>query len=138
MADDSASQARIGGDLRPAKPPASRARRRRWSAKRRCPARSIWPHRKAWWRRRAAAAPPNALLVTLRSPASGGAPEADFALRRRGKEASLGRFSLDAAALAGLPAALRRRPRRVVLRPPPGTLLEREGVLPLAAQHDPA
>jgi general secretion pathway protein L len=49
----------------------------------------------------------------------------------------LGRFSLDAAALAGLPAALRRRPRRVVLRPPPGTLLEREAVLPLAARHDP-
>jgi general secretion pathway protein L len=100
-----------------------------------------------WWaermrellppRLRAGATPPNALLATLRSPASGDTPEADFALRRRGTETALGRFSLDAAALAGLPAALRRRPHRVTLRPPPGMLLEREVVLPLAAQHDP-
>jgi general secretion pathway protein L len=100
-----------------------------------------------WWaermrellpaRLRAGAAPPSALVVTLRDCAGGGAPDADFALRRRGREAALGRFGLDAAALAGLPAALRRRPRRVVLRPPPGALLEREVVLPLAAQHDP-
>jgi general secretion pathway protein L len=96
-----------------------------------------------WWiarmrellpaRLRGGAVPPDALLVTLSSR-----EEAEFALRRRGCEAPLGRFALEAEALAGLPAALRRRPRRVLLRPPPGALLEREVVLPLAAQHDPA
>lgn len=100
-----------------------------------------------WWaermgellpsRLRAGAAAPDALLVTVRAPDCDDGLEADFALRRRGRETALGRFSLDAAALAGLPAALRRRPRRVVLRSPPGTLLEREAVLPLAARHDP-
>jgi general secretion pathway protein L len=88
------------------------------------------------FRLRSGAALPDALLVTLLAPA-GDALEADFGLRRRGKETALGRFRLDAAALAGLPAALRRRPRRVALRPPPGALLEREVVLPLAAQRDP-
>ena len=96
-----------------------------------------------WWtarltellpaRLRAGTLPPDALLVSLRADG-----EADFALRRRGREAPLGRFALDPAALGSLPAALRRRPRRVLLRPAPGTLLEREVVLPLAAQHDPA
>src|SRR4051794_14661142 len=67
-----------------------------------------------WWaarlrellpaRLRAGAMPPDALLVTLR-----GDGEAEFALRRRGREAPLGRFALDPGALAGLPAALRRR-----------------------------
>jgi general secretion pathway protein L len=97
----------------------------------------------AWWtarllellpaRLRAGTLPPDALLVTLRPDG-----EADFAQRRRGRETPLGRFALDAAALGTLPAALRRRPRRVLLRPAPGTLLERAVVLPLAAQHDPA
>jgi general secretion pathway protein L len=95
-----------------------------------------------WWaarmqellpaRLRAGAVPPDALLVTQSPPG-----EADFALRRRGRETPLGRFVLEPAVLAGLPAALRRRPRRVLLRPAPGALLEREVVLPLAAQHDP-
>ncbi|TDH58441.1 hypothetical protein E2C06_32630, partial [Dankookia rubra] len=97
----------------------------------------------AWWtgrlremlpaRLRAGTLPPDALLVTLRPDG-----EADFAQRRRGRETPLGRFALDAAALSTLPAALRRRPRRVLLRPAPGALLERAVVLPLAAQHDPA
>jgi general secretion pathway protein L len=86
---------------------------------------------------RAGAAPPNALVVALRAPMGDDGPEADFILRRRGRETALGRFTVDAAALTGLPGALRGRPRRVVLRPPPGTLLERGVVLPLAAQHDP-
>ena len=62
---------------------------------------------------------------------------AAVAVRRRGRETPLGAFRLEAAALSGLAAAVRRRPRLVVLRPPPGAVMEREVVLPLAAQHDP-
>src|SRR3954469_25610954 len=108
------------------------------------PAPRIWRELLAWWaermgemlpaRLRAGAASPDALLVTLPSPAEG--IGAEISLRQRGRETSLGRFGLDAATLAGLPP-LRRRPRHVVLRPPPGTVLEREVMLPLAAQHDP-
>lgn len=94
-----------------------------------------------WWaarlaellpaRLRAGATLPDALLLSLATPL-----EADVALRRRGREAPLGRFILDDAGLASL--ALRRRPRRVLLRPVPDALLERDVALPLAAQHDPA
>ncbi len=107
----------------------------------------MWGELLTWWaermrelvpsRLRSGATPQDALLVTLSAPAGGDTPEADFGLRRRGREAPLGRFRLEPAALAGLPAALRKRPRRVVLRPPPGALLEREVVLPLAARRDP-
>ena len=54
-------------------------------------------------------------------------------LRRRGREAELGPLPLSG---GGLSAALRRRPRRVVLRLRPGALLERPVVLPLAAERN--
>lgn len=96
-----------------------------------------------WWsarlaeflpaRLQAGASLPDAMVVTMVAGAEGAA----VAVRKRGRESPLGSFRLDAAALSGLPAAVRRRPRRVVLRPPPGTAMERQVVLPLAAQHDP-
>jgi general secretion pathway protein L len=106
----------------------------------------------SWWlaqmrsllpaRLRAGGQPPDALLVTLPDPgaspgASPGGAEVGIARRRRGRETSLGRIDLASASPAGM-AALRRGTRRILLRPPPGMLLEREVVLPAAAQRDPA
>jgi general secretion pathway protein L len=54
-------------------------------------------------------------------------------LRRRGRETGLWKLPLSG---SRLPAALRRRPRRVVLRLRPGALLERPVVLPLAAERN--
>jgi general secretion pathway protein L len=66
-------------------------------------------------------------------------PEFDIALRRRGQDRKLGRFAVDAAGLRALQAALpaRARPPATLLRLPPGLLLEREVVLPLAAEREP-
>jgi len=90
-----------------------------------------------WWARQVRALLPplllpdidraDALLVTVQ-PAY-----VTLTLRRRGRETPLGQFPL---AGNSPPAALRRRPRRVILRLGPGTLLERPVVLPLAAERD--
>jgi general secretion pathway protein L len=77
-----------------------------------------------------------ALVVTLRS--GDGVPEADFQRRRKHRETSLGSFPVDsrgiAAALALLP---RRPPPPVILRLPAFMVLERDVVLPLAAERAP-
>ncbi|MDO9712293.1 PilN domain-containing protein [Paracraurococcus lichenis] len=97
--------------------------------------RELW----RWWaarmtellpaRWRAPASLPDATLVVL--PLTADSARAEVVLRRRGRETPLGQV-----ALAALPG-LRRRPRRLLLRAPPGALLEREVALPLAAQQDP-
>ena len=76
----------------------------------------------------------DALLVDVE-----GAPAPQLvhlSLRRRRRELSLGRFRLDEAGKRAAKAAIRRRPRRVVLRPDRGVVLERNVVLPLAAERD--
>jgi general secretion pathway protein L len=84
---------------------------------------------------------PDALVVSLLAArAADSAPqEADFSLRRRGREMPLGRFALDEAGLRSAAGALRgrRRPACVVLRPLSSSLLERGVSLPLAAARDP-
>lgn len=62
----------------------------------------------------------------------------DIAVRRRGREEPLGRFALDDAGIRAMRSAFqaRARPAVLALRPPPGALLEREVVLPLAAERD--
>lgn len=59
-------------------------------------------------------------------------------LRRNHRETPLGHFTLNAAGMASARTALarQRRPGRVLLRAPIGTLLERQVVLPLAAERD--
>lgn len=59
-----------------------------------------------------------------------------LSLRRRGREASLGRFGMTKSGLAEAMRSLRRRPRRVILRLASGVLLERSVELPLAAERD--
>lgn len=54
-------------------------------------------------------------------------------LRRRGRETALRQFPLTG---DSAPAAVSRRPRRVILRLRPGALLERLVVLPLTAERD--
>ena len=76
----------------------------------------------------------DALLVDVE-----GAPAPQFvhlSLRRRRREVSLGRFRLDEAGKRGARAAIRRHPRRMVLRPDRSAVLERNVVLPLAAERD--
>ena len=84
----------------------------------------------ARWRGEAAG-PPNALVVVWNEAAGG----AELLTRREGKEASLGRFALDEAGLRLARGLLgNRRAPAVVLRLPPGLLLERQVTLPLAAE----
>jgi general secretion pathway protein L len=74
----------------------------------------------------------NALVVELCSGV-----EVQLWLRRNNQEIKLGRFILDATGIMALRAALpRKRPRSVVLRAPGVVLLERQVVLPLAAERE--
>jgi hypothetical protein len=59
-------------------------------------------------------------------------------LRRNHRESDLGTFRLDEAGSGAMRTVLHRRtpPRSVILRLRPGTMLEREVVLPLAAERD--
>jgi general secretion pathway protein L len=68
-----------------------------------------------------------------------GGQEVEVVLRRHRRDRALGRFALDGAGLRRLQAAVppRARPRSIVLRLPPHLLLEREIVLPLAAEREP-
>jgi len=63
-----------------------------------------------------------------------------FALRRQRAEIALGRFALDEAGLRAARAALdaHRRPGAVILGLPAGAVLERDVVLPLAAERETA
>ena len=102
----------------------------------------------SWWLRQLAGALPArwrdagddgaATVVSLGTTA--GAPGvAEIALRARRGSTHLCRIVLDDAGVATARAALagRRRPAPVVLRLPQAALLEREVVLPLAAERDP-
>jgi general secretion pathway protein L len=96
-----------------------------------------------WWGQRlaelvpgrapAGALPRRALLAEV-----DGADAVTLTLRRRGRDRPLGRFALDEAGVRAMRAALRPAARRVpvILRLPPGALLEREIVLPLAAERE--
>jgi general secretion pathway protein L len=83
----------------------------------------------------------DALVVTLPTAAPGDVTphEAEFSLRRRGRESSIGHFALDETGLRAVSRMLRgrRKPACIVLRPPPSALLERGVSLPLAAARDP-
>jgi general secretion pathway protein L len=90
-----------------------------------------------WWARQMRALLPprlladidraDALLVDVQRT------QVALTLRRRGRETALGQFPLTG---DSAPAALSRRPRRVILRLRPGALLERLVVLPLTAERD--
>jgi len=82
------------------------------------------------WRQRAAG-PANAVVLDWHEPA-----DIQLLLRRDHKETSLGQFGLDEAGLRMARTMLgnRRRPA-IVLRLPPGMLLERQVTLPRAAEQ---
>jgi general secretion pathway protein L len=76
--------------------------------------------------------PANALVLAWNEAAG----SAELFTRREHKEASLGRFALDEPGLRMARALLgNRRAPAVVLRLPPGLLLERQVTLPLAAEQ---
>jgi len=71
-----------------------------------------------------------------------GTPTIDLVLRNAGQELALGEFSLDPAGLEAARATLAahagaEKPPQAVLRLTPDNFLEREVVLPLAAEHEP-
>ena len=81
----------------------------------------------------------DALIITAGRPRdsdAAGAARIGLVLRRRRRETTLGQFRLDAVGERAARAAIRQKPRRVVLRPDPSLLLERDVVLPLAAEQD--
>jgi general secretion pathway protein L len=85
----------------------------------------------ARWRR-GQAGPPHAVVVAWDDTDA----SADLLWRRDHREVSLGRFGLDEAGLRLARATLgNRRAAAVVLRLPPGLLLERQVMLPLAAEQ---
>ena len=78
-----------------------------------------------------------ALLVTPRDMAS--RPfRVTLARRQRGRTRDIGAFTLDAAAIGAVQTALGTGAGMTILRLPPALLLDREVVLPLAAEADPA
>jgi len=82
------------------------------------------------WRQRAAG-PANAAVFAWREPAG-----IQLLLRRDHKETPLGRFGLDEAGLRKARSMLGNRGRsEIVLRLPPGMVLERQVTLPLAAEQ---
>jgi general secretion pathway protein L len=68
----------------------------------------------------------------------GPAPGVALTLQRRRRKVALGRFALDDAGIGAMQAALASQPRpaTVVLRLPPGMLLEQRVALPLAAERN--
>jgi general secretion pathway protein L len=93
-----------------------------------------------WWARQMRAALPQRLLPDAdRGEALVIAAEPPHLLlshRRRGRETLLNRFGANDEGLAAAVAALRRRPRRVILRLGSDAVLERAVALPLAAERD--
>jgi general secretion pathway protein L len=100
-----------------------------------------------WWQRLCDLAPPRwrgrdlaqaGFFVTLDSLPAGTPASVHLSLRRKGRNKELGRFVLDE---AGIRAALRmvaaQSTDSVVLVLPGMALLEREAILPLAAERDP-
>jgi general secretion pathway protein L len=76
----------------------------------------------------------DALLVTVDATRAGQKMRLD--MRRRRRETPLGSFRLDEAGQRAALAAIRQRPRRVILRPDPACVLQRKVALPLAAERD--
>jgi len=97
-----------------------------------------------WWGRqllallprrfRSDAALGDALLVAMEGAQD--APDLRFSLRRRRQEFPLGRFRLDEAGVRAARTAIRQRPRQVIVRPAANVVLQRNVVLPLAAERD--
>jgi general secretion pathway protein L len=93
-----------------------------------------------WWARQMRAVLPrrllpgadrgDALVIAARPPSL------LLTLRRRGRETPLGRFSVNDDGLSAAVAALRRRPRQVILKLGSDAMLERAVTLPLAAERD--
>jgi general secretion pathway protein L len=90
-----------------------------------------------WWARQMRALLPPRLLADIdRADAvlvDVQRTQVALTLRRRGRETALRQFPLTG---DSAPAAVSRRPRRVILRLRPGALLERLVVLPLTAERD--
>lgn len=63
-------------------------------------------------------------------------PRIRLVQRRHGRELLLGRFRLDDAGQRAAKLAIRQKPRRVVLRPDASLVLQRQVVLPIAAEQD--
>lgn len=101
-----------------------------------------------WWARELRAAIPARLLpsgaaldarglaMALHLPADA-PPAVDVTVRRKGRDGTLGSFMLDDAGVPALRAAVAGQGSAVVLRLPPGVLLEQSVALPLAAERDP-
>ena len=95
-----------------------------------------------WWARQVRALLPRRLLADIdradallvdAQQADAKSGQVGLTIRRRGRETDLGRFPLTG---GSPPTALRRRPRRAILRLRPGVLLERLVALPLAAESN--
>jgi general secretion pathway protein L len=97
-----------------------------------------------WWAKQMRALLPAALL---RDPRLADAllvavdttrhePQMHLRVRRRRREVFLGSFRMDEVGQRTAMAAIRQRPRRVVLQADPSCVLERQVVLPLAAERD--
>ncbi len=78
-----------------------------------------------------------ALIVAVHSTTPSSAPAVEVSARRRGVDELLGRFVLDGAGIASLRAIVGTRRAPVLLRLPPGLLLEQRVTLPLAAEREP-
>ena len=92
----------------------------------------------ARWRASPGEAPQGrALVVAVRDLPPSGAPIVEVLARRRGAEDLLGRFVLDGAGLPSLRAIAGTWRAPVLLRLPPGLLLEQRVALPLAAEREP-
>lgn len=102
-----------------------------------------------WWRSQLLALVPARLrpgagdaqdgrtLVVTSSLPPDAPPTIELLARRRGRDNPLGRFTLDTAGMAALRAAASGLRGPVLLRLPPGLLLEQRVTLPLAAERDP-
>jgi general secretion pathway protein L len=93
-----------------------------------------------WWARQMRALVPPRLLPNADRMAAlvatMGRRNITISLRNGVRETALGAYHPDADSLVSAIAEVRRRPRHVVIRPEPGTLLERLVDLPLAAERD--
>lgn len=80
------------------------------------------------------------LRVNVDSLVSGKPPEVSLILHRNNRASDLGRFVLDDSGTQAARGILSRRGRLepVTVQSPPALLLQRDAVLPLAAEHDPA
>jgi len=93
-----------------------------------------------WWARQMQALVPQRLLANADRMAALvatiGRRHVTMSLRQGGRETALGEYRPDDDSLLSAIAELRRRPRHVIIRAEPGTLLERPVDLPLAAEQD--